>query len=203
MDAVTGLQSRTWPVEGAARVPFWVYSDQDVYAREQERIFGGPNWSYVALEAEIPNPYDFIRANIGDKPVVVTRDGNGSVNVFANHCAHRGVVFCRHARGNAKRFICPYHQWTYDSTGMLVAIPFRRGYKGKGGMDPEFKLQEHGAQALKVCRRTASPSRRTAASRSATRPATRRQRTASTTSYGRCWGTYAIKECRYFARISL
>ncbi len=150
MDAISQLQSRSWPAEGAARVPFWVYSDQNVYDREQERIFSGPNWSYVALEAEIPNPCDFIRANIGDKPVVVTRDGNGSVNVFANHCAHRGIVFCRHARGNAKRFICPYHQWTYDSTGMLVAIPFRRGYKGKGGMDPEFKLQEHGAEALKV-----------------------------------------------------
>jgi salicylate 5-hydroxylase large subunit len=150
MDAITRLQSRTWPAEGAARVPFWVYSDQNVYACEQERIFSGPNWSYVALEAEIPNPFDFIRANIGDKPVVVTRDGNGSVNVFANHCAHRGVVFCRHARGNTKRFICPYHQWTYDSTGMLVGVPFRRGYRGKGGMDPAFKLQEHGAEALKV-----------------------------------------------------
>src|SRR5215470_2569929 len=156
MDALTGLQGRTWPVEGAARVPSWVYSDRDVYDREQERIFSGPNWSYVALEAEIPGPYDFVRANIGDKPVVVTRDGNGSVNVFANHCAHRGVVFCRHARGNARRFICPYHQWTYDSTGMLVAIPFRRGYKGKGGMDPQFKLQEHGAEALKVAGRKCS-----------------------------------------------
>ena len=150
MDALTRLQDRTWPAEGPARVPFWAYSDQEVYDREQERIFGGPSWSYVALECEIPNPYDFIRATIGDKPVVVTRDGNGSINVFANHCAHRGVVFCRHDRGNAKRFICPYHQWTYDSTGMLVGMPFRRGYKGKGGMDPEFKLQEHGAQALKV-----------------------------------------------------
>ena len=85
MDTPTRLHGRTWPVEGAARVPSWVYSDQDVYNREQERIFSGPNWSYVALEAEIPNPYDFVRANIGDKPVVVTRDGNGSVNVFANH----------------------------------------------------------------------------------------------------------------------
>ena len=150
VDTVSQLRVRTWPPEGAARVPFWVYSDKDVYDLEQERIFSGPNWSYVALEAEIPNPCDFIRANIGDKPIVVARDGNGSVNVFANHCAHRGVVFCRHPRGNAKRFICPYHQWTYDATGMLVAIPFRRGYKGKGGMDPEFKLQEHGAEALKV-----------------------------------------------------
>jgi salicylate 5-hydroxylase large subunit len=33
---------------------------------------------------------------------------------------------------------------------MLIGMPFRRGHKGKGGMDPSFKLQEHGAQALKV-----------------------------------------------------
>jgi salicylate 5-hydroxylase large subunit len=150
MHALTRLQDRVWPAEGPARVPFWAYSDPEVYQREQERIFCGPSWSYVALECEIPKPFDFIRSNIGDKPVVVTRDGNGSVNVFANHCAHRGVVFCRHDRGNARTFTCPYHQWTYDSTGMLIGMPFRRGYKGKGGMDPEFKLQEHGAQALKV-----------------------------------------------------
>jgi salicylate 5-hydroxylase large subunit len=56
MDAISQLQNRTWPAEGAARVPFWIYSDKDVYDREQERIFSGPNWSYVALEAEIPNP---------------------------------------------------------------------------------------------------------------------------------------------------
>ena len=150
MDALTRLQERTWPAEGPARVPFWAYSDPEVYQREQDRIFGGPNWSYVALEAEIPNPFDFVRSTVGEKPIVVTRDANGSVNAFANHCAHRGVVFCRHARGNARSFMCPYHQWTYDPTGMLIGMPFRRGHKGKGGMDPGFKLQEHGAQALKV-----------------------------------------------------
>ena len=38
---------RIWPGDGAARVPFWVYSDAGVYRREQERIFGGASWSYV------------------------------------------------------------------------------------------------------------------------------------------------------------
>ena len=42
--------------EGVTRVPFWVYTDPDVYAREQERIFDGPSWSYVGLAAEIPQP---------------------------------------------------------------------------------------------------------------------------------------------------
>src|SRR5260370_16240146 len=108
MDAISQLQSRSWPAEGAARVPFWVYSDQNVYDREQERIFSGPNWSYVALEAEVPNPYDFIRANIGDKPVVVTRDGNASVTVFANHSPPRGILSCPHPPANPKRFTSPY-----------------------------------------------------------------------------------------------
>src|SRR5258708_35467471 len=92
MDAISQLQSRSWPVEGAARVPFWVYSDQNVYDREQERIFNGPNWSYVALEAEIPNPYAFIRANRGDKLQRLTRLGTSMVNVSASHRARRGTV---------------------------------------------------------------------------------------------------------------
>ena len=35
------VASRQWPSEGLARVPYWVYSDQELYAREQERIFRG------------------------------------------------------------------------------------------------------------------------------------------------------------------
>jgi phenylpropionate dioxygenase-like ring-hydroxylating dioxygenase large terminal subunit len=32
--------------------------------------------------------------------------------------------------GTAKRFSCPYHAWTYDNTGRLVAIPGREGFPG-------------------------------------------------------------------------
>jgi len=27
-------ESRTWPVEGITRVPYWVYQDESIYARE-------------------------------------------------------------------------------------------------------------------------------------------------------------------------
>src|SRR5579859_1573491 len=84
-----------WPDGGCSRIPFWVYTDEAIYRREQERIFRGPNWAYVALECEIPNPGDFKRSFVGDLPIVVVRDTDGSVNAFANSCAHRGVAFCQ------------------------------------------------------------------------------------------------------------
>ena len=34
---------RVWPKEGITRIPYWIYSDPEVYAREQERVFCGPS----------------------------------------------------------------------------------------------------------------------------------------------------------------
>ena len=135
------------------RVPYWLYSDPEVYALEQERIFHGRSWSYVALSCEVPNPGDFVRSTIGDCPVVVSRDLEGGLNCFVNRCAHRGVQFCQSPVGNASEFMCPYHQWTYDLKGNLMAVPFRRGVKRQGGMPPDFSLHEHGLERLRVAER--------------------------------------------------
>ena len=141
---------RVWPKEGFTRVPYWVYTDQDIFRAEQEKIFAGPNWNYVALEAEVPNPGDWKASFVGDKPVVVVRDQDGSLNVVVNSCAHRGVKFCTQHKGNSKEFICPYHQWTYDLKGDLMAIPLRRGYKKQGGMPDDFDMGKHGLKKLQV-----------------------------------------------------
>ncbi|HZS84560.1 MAG TPA: aromatic ring-hydroxylating dioxygenase subunit alpha [Stellaceae bacterium] len=146
-------ERRHWPADRTSRVPFWIYSDPEIYRLEQERIFAGPSWSYVALEAEIPRAGDFKRSDIGDKPVIVVRDEAGGVNVVANRCAHRGVAFCQQAQGNVKEFLCPYHQWTYDLRGNLIGVPFRRGYRGQGGMPADFAVEANGLQKLRVARR--------------------------------------------------
>jgi salicylate 5-hydroxylase large subunit len=142
-----------WPQEGCSRVPFWIYSDPTIYAREQERIFGGASWCYVGLSAEIPNPGDFKRSVIGDKPVVVARDRRGAIHAVVNRCAHRGVQFCQRDFGNALEFMCPYHQWTYDLAGRLIGVPFRKGLRKQGGMPADFNLDEHGLQQLRVAER--------------------------------------------------
>ena len=151
--AVDTLNPRRWPDAGSSRIPNWVYTDPGIFAREQEVIFEGPGWLYVCLEAEIAKPGDFKRSRLGAKEVVAVRDASGEVQVLVNRCAHRSAQFCSAGRGSAKEFVCPYHQWTYDLGGNLIGVPFRRGYRGQGGMPADFRLEEHGLQRLSVARR--------------------------------------------------
>ena len=145
--------SRAWPEAASSRVPNWVYTDPAIFAREQQRIFAGPGWLYVCLEAEIPNAGDFKRSQLGSRDVVAVRAAAGEINVLVNRCAHRSMQFCSAARGSVKEFVCPYHQWTYDLGGNLLGVPFRRGFRGQGGMPADFRPAEHGLERLQVERR--------------------------------------------------
>jgi phenylpropionate dioxygenase-like ring-hydroxylating dioxygenase large terminal subunit len=102
--------ARRWPQGGSSRIPNWVYTDPEIFARELQRVFEGAGWLYVCLEAEIPNQGDFVRSRLGAKEVVAVRDPAGGVNVLLNRCAHRSAQFCSAARGTVKEFVCPYHQ---------------------------------------------------------------------------------------------
>jgi anthranilate 1,2-dioxygenase large subunit len=95
-----------WPVLDYSRVPYRLYHDAEVYAREQERIFRGPTWSFLCLEAEIPNPGDFRATHVGETPIIVNRDETGAVKAFVNRCAHRGALVRRELSGNATHHTC-------------------------------------------------------------------------------------------------
>ena len=72
------------------------------------------------------NVGDYLLANMGETPVIVALGEDQKIHVNINSCAHRGLPVCRHDRGNAKRFICPYHNWSYKLNGDLAAIPQER-----------------------------------------------------------------------------
>jgi len=139
-----------WPAEGLTRVPYWVYQDEAIYRREQERIFRGNTWNYLCLEAELPAPNTWRTTFVGDMPVVVTRDANGVLHAFENRCAHRGALLCLKDRGEAREFACIYHNWTYDLGGNLTAVAFRRGIRGQGGMPPDAKPESQAPAKLRV-----------------------------------------------------
>ena len=144
------MLQRTWPAEGLTRVPYWVYQDADIYQREQERIFCGPTWSYLCLEAELPEPQSFLTTFVGDMPVVVARDASGAIHAFENRCAHRGALIAMQARGKTDRFACIYHNWTYDHAGNLLNVAFRKGIAGKGGMPAEARPESQAPKKLRV-----------------------------------------------------
>jgi len=138
-----------FPQADGSRVPYRVFSSQEVYEREQAMIFRGPVWNFLGLEVEIPEVGDYKSTFIGDTPVVVTRTDTG-LAAWVNRCSHRGAVLCREKRGNAKSHTCVYHQWSFDQKGNLQGVPFRRGQKEMAGMPADFDPKQHPLRQLRV-----------------------------------------------------
>lgn len=150
VQAAPGEKLVHFPRADGSRVPYAVFSSQEIYDLEQERIYRGPTWNFLGLECEIPKPGDYKSTFVGDTPVVVTRTEDGSLACWVNRCSHRGAMVCRNPRGNASSHSCVYHQWSFDARGNLLGVPFRRGQKHMSGMPKDFDPKCHGLRQLKV-----------------------------------------------------
>ena len=139
-----------WPEGGVTRIPFRLFSDPEIYALEQQRIFRGPVWHFLCLEIDVAKPGDYRTTFVGETPVVVTRDQDGDVHAMVNRCAHKGALVCLKERGNQQTMSCIYHAWTYDLQGKLKGVAFRNGLRGKGGMPADFDPGEHRLEPLRV-----------------------------------------------------
>jgi len=110
-----------------ARVRGSVYRDPAIFQQELERIWYKV-WVYIGHESEIPNAGDFVRRQIGLQPVLMVRGNDGIVRVLYNRCRHRANLVCLAEKGNASKFVCPYHAWSYANTGEMLAPTFDEGY---------------------------------------------------------------------------
>jgi phenylpropionate dioxygenase-like ring-hydroxylating dioxygenase large terminal subunit len=96
--------------------------DPALLEAEIDRIWSR-EWLYVAHESEIPASGDFVVRTIIGESVIVVRNADGGVSAVLNVCRHRGARIVDAPSGSAKRFTCPYHQWTYDLDGTLRGAP--------------------------------------------------------------------------------
>jgi nitrite reductase/ring-hydroxylating ferredoxin subunit len=110
-------------VDDVLRVPAENYVDAERWAREVALFMRLP--LMLAFGGELRGPNAFKAMTVMDVPVLITRDGDGDVHAFVNRCSHRGSVVVADGLGTARRFACPYHNWTYDTRGQLVGITDR------------------------------------------------------------------------------
>src|SRR5262245_10457953 len=144
------IASRHWPAEGLTRVPYWVYSDRDIYDEEQARIFRGATWNFLCLEAELPGPNSYRRSSLGAMPVVVTRDKDGRLNAFENRCAQRGAVFLTTEGGQARNIIYVYPSWSSALDGTPTGVAFAKAPAGKAGMPGGCGPEEQGPRKRRL-----------------------------------------------------
>ena len=112
------------------RVPLHYYRDPKITEIEESQILRRVPLAIVP-SAQVPEKNDYVvRSVLGDS-LLVTRDRSGASHVFLNYCRHRGAMPACDS-GNASRFVCPYHAWTYKNSGELFMVP------GKAGFDSGF-----------------------------------------------------------------
>lgn len=109
--------------------PVTAYTDVAHAAREREALF--KRLPLVAAHAtEVAKTNDFITVDLAGVPVLVVRQADGTLKAFTNVCRHRGSKVESAEQGNRRLFVCPFHAWSYDTTGALRALPFDQGFCG-------------------------------------------------------------------------
>ncbi|MFM2043470.1 MAG: hypothetical protein RLY86_2046 [Pseudomonadota bacterium] len=104
-----------------------VYTDPEIFRLEMRHLFGRA-WIAVGHESQVAEAGAFFLAQVGDQEIIVTREADGSLAGFHNRCTHRGAKLCMMGQGAVKRFVCPYHGWTFDHSGRLLTVPYETGY---------------------------------------------------------------------------
>lgn len=116
------------PLEKAWTLPPDAYTGEAVFQREIETIFR-KDWICVARQEQVAKPGDFVCFGLPDQPIVVVRDSNGKLQALSRVCLHRAMPLVE-GEGNATRFTCPYHTWTYELDGRLRSAPMMDGVDG-------------------------------------------------------------------------
>jgi len=98
------------------------YQRADVFEKEFDRIFL-KTWILAGHESQVPMRGDFFLFQVAGESIIVVRNDDGEINALLNVCRHRGSRVCLEAHGHAARFVCPYHAWSYDLDGRLLAAP--------------------------------------------------------------------------------
>ena len=107
--------------EGVVRSPLADFTCPRLLADER-RVFFRETPLLMGLAADLPANGTYWADSATGLPILMTRDEDGVFHAFANTCRHRGAQVVADGRGAGGRFSCPFHAWTYNGNGRLVAV---------------------------------------------------------------------------------
>ena len=129
----------------ASHKPGWAldqrfYTDPDIFQLELDRIVIR-NWILASHASQIPDAGDYLVFKLANESAIIVRGKDGKIRALANVCRHRGSLVCLENRGNKRKFECPYHGWTYDLDGKLIAARSMQG---------DFNKEEYGLHPVSL-----------------------------------------------------
>ena len=110
------------PIEQANGLPNECYTNAQYLMIEREKVFKD-KWTVIGVGSSVPNPGDAKPYNLLGIPLIVLRDMENKIRVFHNVCSHRGFKLLSEPCSLKNILRCPYHSWSYDLKGKLVATP--------------------------------------------------------------------------------
>ncbi len=109
------------PFERARAMPKSVYTSEEFLQAELKNVFR-QDWFCVTRADALANPGDYTTLELAGQPIMVIRDGDGSLRAQSNVCLHRMSTLLE-GSGNTRSIVCPYHAWTYNLDGSLRGAP--------------------------------------------------------------------------------
>ena len=128
-------------------LPAKSYTDNEFCEKECNTVLSN-GWLFVAFAHEFTKTGDVLPIFIAGKPILLVKNQNNKITAFHNVCSHRCLKLVNEKKNVGKLIRCPYHTWSYDLQGKLIAAPHIGGinkHKPKG-----FKFLEHGLKPIRI-----------------------------------------------------
>ena len=119
---INKIEAVNKPIEKAHGLPNECYTSEKYMMIERERVFQD-KWTVIGIGSSVPNPGDALPYNLLGIPLIILRDKERKIRVFHNVCSHRGHKLLDKPCSLKNLLRCPYHSWSYDLEGKLVATP--------------------------------------------------------------------------------
>ena len=120
------LDSVSDPIEKAHGLPNECYLNGSYTEIERKKIFED-KWVVIGTASSVPKPGDAKPFELLGIPLIILRDKEKKIRIFHNVCSHRGYKLLQKPCSLKNVLRCPYHSWSYDFTGSLIATPHLGG----------------------------------------------------------------------------